>query len=146
MKNKTKYAVAILAIIILIFSIMIVIWLLPFMFIKASYNAINTPKELDLLKRAVKFSLLKRQKEYTINFALPALVINQDYDTAIDYIQRLEKHNVANNKHKYFASYAYMKKGDLPNALKYAIESEDENQKTRIYNKMKEERKNGRIN
>lgn len=87
---------------------------------------------------AVKYSLFKFQKNYTLENAIPGLILTKDFDTALEYLKELEANGFSDNTNKYLMSYVYMKTGDYVNALKYAKESGNKFQTARIYIKMKD--------
>ncbi len=89
-------------------------------------------------KLAVKYSIFKKQKKFTINSAIPSLILSEEYDTAIEYFQKLEDLNIANERNYYFASFAYEHKKDYDNALKYAKKSGDKFREAKVYIKMKD--------
>lgn len=125
----------------LIILIALFYWCLPFILIFKSFTQPNKQKEISLLTTAVKISIFTPQKQYSLESAIPALVISKDYLGAIEYIKDLEKITTLNNGIKYLASYSYMQIGDFENAMQYAIESENKKIQTKIYNKIKEKRK-----
>lgn len=89
-------------------------------------------------KLAVKYSIFKKQKKFTINAAIPSLILSEEYDNAIEYFHKLEEMNIANARNYYFASFAYEQKEDFNNALKYAKKSGDKFREVKVYIKMKD--------
>jgi tetratricopeptide (TPR) repeat protein len=99
-----------------------------------------------MAKFAIKISIFREQKIYTLNNAISQLILSKNYLEAIDYIKELEKLNAEGTVHKYLAAYAYMNLGQYDEALKYAILSNNKKIEKKILNKMREKKNNGKLN
>ncbi len=139
MRKDTKLAIGISTTLILV-GIFIFLWILPFLYVYigildfGSTNVQNTKWD----KMAVRYSIFPAQKIYTIESALPGLIVNKEYDTAIEYVEELEKLSSAEPNIKYLAAYAYIQKEDYQKALKYAKESNNKGQLAQVYINLKD--------
>ncbi len=134
MKRNSKLATTI-SIAMIAFGIFMFLLIHPFLYIyiglieQGKTNVHNTKWD----KLAVKYSIFKAQKIYTIESALAGLYISKDYETAIAYINELERLNLDDDLHRSLASYIYFKKGDMAKSLEYAKASDNKKQMAKIY-------------
>ncbi len=140
MKQKIYSVANILSIGLILCGIYIFLFIHPFIY---SYIGIieqgkTNTRNIKWDKLAVQYSIFKPQKKFTINSAIPGLILNKEYDTAINYFKQLENLGLANDKNYYLASFAYEQTKDYENALKYAKKSNDKLRETRVYIKMKD--------
>lgn len=139
MRKTSKIATAI-SVGMIVFGIFMFLIIHPFIYIYIGIieQAKTTTHHTKWDKLAVKYSIFSFQKKYTMDYALSSLILTEDYDTALDYIHKLEKLKKSDVAHKYFASYAYLQKQDFKNALKYAKWCNSENQLAKIYIKTRD--------
>lgn len=134
MSKDSKIATA-LAAGLIAFGVFIFLWILPFLYVyigmveQGRTNTHNTKWD----KLAVKYSLFYPQKVYTIEAALPSLVLSKDYCTAIKYYKTLEELNAQTPATTYLATYAYIQYGDFENALYYAKKENNLRHLAKIY-------------
>lgn len=125
----------------IIAGILMFLYVLPFLYIWASFGESENQNKLDLMKKSVTFSIFKFQKIYTMNSALASLVLTKDYYTVIGYYKELEKLDAVDEGNTYLAVYSYIQTGEYDNALKYSQLFGNKGQQAQIYIKMKDFKK-----
>jgi len=117
-KNKITWIVSTGMI---ISAILIFLALLPYIMIFNAYRQPDKSSEIAQLKKAYTYSVFNYQKVYVAESLLTDLIIVQDYNTAIEYIDDLEKSKAKiSDNINYFAAYAYRESQDYDKALSYA--------------------------
>lgn len=138
MRKYSKPA-AVISIGMILFAIFLFLWVHPFLYIFISMKSLSTSnvKHMKWEKLAVKYSIFKAQKKYTMTYSIPSLMLAGEYDSVVKYVKELEKLNAASNAEMYFASFAYMQKEDFENALEYAKKANTKMQLANVYIKMR---------
>lgn len=131
--KRTKNVIIISLVIVVIFIILDV---LPFWFMWAGITAPVFSDQMALQKKAVKVSVFRFQKIYTINNILPMFVLSGDYDEAIKCYKELELLDGADNFNTRLVIYALINKGEYIEALSYAQLINDKSKMAQIYIKL----------
>jgi len=132
-----KHIAKIISVLMIGLGIFLIFLAVPYMFIWAAF-APTDKTESSYLEKAYKTSIFKFQKVYTIDNILPALIIKQDYNSALLYIEELEKMDAMSQTDNYFAAYAYCETGEYKKALKYAQNSNSDRMIVKVYTGLKE--------
>ncbi len=135
---KNKKPVIITATTMIVLGLFLFAYILPYLFVWIAYGEPNNTVEISQLKKAHSLAFMKSQKVFVMNSSMSTLLLAQDYDTVIEYVNELEKLNAIQKSDRYFASYAYREKGDFENALKYAKDYGEDSLLARVYIKMKD--------
>ena len=118
--GQTIKVKSIIITIFVVVCVFVLIDIIPFLFMWVGLSANEPSNQISLQKMAVKTSVLRFQKIYTINNVLPLLVLSGDHVTAIKYFNELETLDGADSLNTKLVIYSYIQTGDLQNALKYA--------------------------
>ena len=138
MKTDSKIAIGISSVLIAI-GIFLFIWVLPFLFVWLSFGVnISNVESLPYLKKAVKYSIFRTQKLYTLERIIPPLIILEKNKEAISYYEIYEKLNpnnedFATNATKTLVTYAYIRTKDYDKALTIAKSTNNLYQQAKIY-------------
>ena len=136
--GKTVKVKSIIITIFLIVLFFVLIDIIPFVFLWVGLSAKSPSNQISLQKWAVKTSVLRFQKIYTINSVLPILVLSGDHVTAIKYFENLELLDGADSINTRLIIYSFIQTGDFDNALKYAQLIGDKKHIAQIYIKKKD--------
>lgn len=139
MKQRIFTTANILSVTLIILGIFVFLFIHPFIY---SYIGIIEQGKTNIRntkwdKLAVKYSIFKKQKKFTINAAMPSLILSKEYSTAVEYLKKLEDMDIATARNYYFASYASEQLKDYNKALEYAKKSNDQFREAKVYIKMK---------
>lgn len=140
MKTDSKIAIGISSILVAI-AIFLFIWSLPLIY---SWIALSSPfsnseqnnkkhTQSEYFKKAVKYSVFKWQKIYTIENLIPTLLLSNEYNEVIKYYEQMEKANIETNIAKSLSTFAYIKVGKYDKALQLAKETNNLYQQAKIY-------------
>ncbi len=138
MKTDSKIAIGISSVFVAI-GIFFFIWILPFLFIWMSFGTeLSNSDSLPYLRKAVKYSMFKAQKLYTIESIIPTLLVLGNNKEAISYYEiyeKLEPHNddIEVKATKTLITYAYINTKDYNKALTLAKETNNLYQQAKIY-------------
>lgn len=132
MKQDSKIA-AIISLCLVAFGVLIFMIILPFLFMWSSLMSQDTAESLNLSEKAVKTSVFKFQKIYTMNDALSTLALTGNDDKVIEYFEELEKLEATDKLNTLIAILSYIKVGDLDKALMYAQKINSKNSIAHIY-------------
>lgn len=118
-------------------GILTFLWIFPFiyMYIGMVEQANTNIRDTKWDRLAIEHSIFRAQKIFTIENALPSLILAKDYYNVISYYKELEKYHVETKSMRYLVAYSYMQVGEYEDALKYAYDNEY--QKAQIFINMK---------
>ena len=138
MKTDSKIAIGISSVFVAI-GIFCFVWILPFLFIWLSFgNNLSNVESLPYLKKAVKYSIFRAQKLYTLETIIPTLLVLEKDKEAISYYESYKKLNPAPDDFnvkatKTLVTYAYIRTKNYDKALEIAKETNNLYQQAKIY-------------
>ena len=138
MKTDTKIAIGISSIMIFI-GLFLFVWILPFLFVWLSFGTeLSNEESLPYLQKAVKYSIFKPQKLYTLETIIPTLLVLDKNKEAISYYEIYEKQHPDNDNlntkaTKTLVTYAYIKTNNYDKALTIAKDTNNLYQQAKIY-------------
>ncbi|MBQ8668830.1 hypothetical protein IJ472_03540 [bacterium] len=138
MKTDTKIAIGISSIMIFI-GLFLFVWILPFLFVWLSFGTeLSNEESLPYLQKAVKYSIFKPQKLYTLETIIPTLLVLDKNKEAISYYEIYEKQHPDNDNlntkaTKTLVTYAYIKTNNYDKALRIAKDTNNLYQQAKIY-------------
>ncbi len=138
MKTDTKIAIGISSIMIFI-GLFLFVWILPFLFVWLSFGTeLSNEESLPYLQKAVKYSIFKPQKLYTLETIIPTLLVLDKNEEAISYYEIYEKQHPDNDNlntkaTKTLVTYAYIKTNNYDKALTIAKDTNNLYQQAKIY-------------
>ncbi len=138
MNTDSKIAIGISSVLIAI-GIFLFIWILPFLFIWLSFGInLSNVESLPYLKKAVKYSIFRTQKLYTLETIIPTLIVLEKDKEAISYYEIYENLNpdtedLDAKATKTLVTYAYINTKDYDKALTIAKSTNNLYQQAKIY-------------
>ncbi len=135
MEKGNKIATGISAVLIILAIALFVLGLPYILVMAASTTQPHSIEETNYLKNAVKFSILKNQKIYAIDYLLPSLTAQMKYDEAISYYEKYKNYNLTKAS-KTIITFAYLQKGEYEKALTLAEENNSLYFKAQAYIKL----------
>ena len=138
MNTDSKIAIGISSILIAI-GVFLFVWILPFLFIWLSFGVnLSNVESLPYLRKAVKYSIFRTQKLYTLESIIPTLLVLEKDKEAISYYGIYEKLNPTDDDldtkaTKTLVTYAYIRTKNYDKALEISKETNNLYQQAKIY-------------